>query len=250
MSKNFRTIRESLERAASTRRVIALVSIVAIPVMFATRPNPNEVLPLFEGGRIERFLTGVHSDQPILFNVAIGYLISAFFWWIVVDIPERRRREIIRNSLARSYVDFKEAVVSLMLGAINGSIESSLMRQLASNHKDFRAYFDADDRWRWYAFLNSLSDSERRLADLRLEFEKLRAEVGYVLSSVQIDDESVHDDLKRIQEVVFMLNNWSGFQDDPAKYLGRELWGILARFSFADGYIETDFMETLISRIR
>ncbi|MCE4059972.1 hypothetical protein LXM60_07105 [Pandoraea sputorum] len=248
MSKNFRVIRESLERAASTRRVITLVSIVAIPVMFATRPNPNQALPLVEGGWIEHILTALHSDQPILFNVAIGYLISAFFWWIVVDIPERRRREIIRNSLARCYFDFKESVVSLMLGAADGTISSNQVSLLASNHREFRAYFKENESRRLYDFVNAISGT--LLSDLRLEFEKLRAEVGYVLANVQIDDKSVHDGLKRIQNVAFMLNNWSGYQDDPAKYLGREIWGLLARFSFADGYVDDDFIETLIARIK
>lgn len=192
--------------------------------------------------------TVVHTNDPIAFNLAVGFVNAVIFWFLVVVLPERKRRKVIRENLRRRYQDFRETAVLTLLHAA-GIYETSDKVQELTDHRKFKAFFDADNKARWYDALNGLQGEPERIADLLLEMEMLADEVRYVLNKVDIDDASVHSAFKNLCAHIGRLRSHGVYSHDPAKYVGQFVWGMLAQWSFVEGQMETDPIHKLIDSI-
>src|SRR5690606_31342504 len=106
----------------------------------------------------------------------------------------------------------------------------------------------ADNKKNWYGALNGHQDRNDYLQDILFEMELLASEVNYVLDNVPIQDEKVHRSFKLLNENIHRLKNSSAYTDDPVKYVGNFLWGILARWSFIDGQQQDDFIDKMIRK--
>jgi hypothetical protein len=223
---------------------LALLAIVAI---FGTFSGSNEpVIDVLLGSPLEPFLLALHNGNSIVFNLSVGYLVTVFFWLIVVYAPERRRRHLLRDNLIRRYHDFREDTIQILLWAAIGTHDSTLPKELC-DHRKFRAFFDEKERW--YAALNGLQGNKDWIDDLLLELELFSAEIAYILNNVSIQDQDVHSFFKRLNENIYRLKNTSVYSYDQVKYLGNFLWGIHARWSFITGQLENDVIEDMIASL-
>ena len=234
-------IHERLLKAA-----LAVLTVLAVIGMIAG--SNEEVVWFLRGTRLEPYLYALHNGNSILFNLSVGYLVSVFFWLLVVYFPERRRSHILRDNLRRRYQDFREETIQILLWCAIGPHDSELPKQLC-DHKRFREFFDENEKERWYAALNGLEENKDRLNDLLLELELLANEVLYVLNNVSIRDQKVHSFFKRLNEHIYRLRNASVYSYDPVKYLGNFLWGIHARWSMIDGQREEDVIQETIESL-
>src|SRR6266498_2587849 len=140
--------------------------------MFAGSDEP--VVGILRGSMLEPILLRLHSGNSILFNVSVGYLTSVFFWFLVVFLPERSRRNLLRDNLSRHYRAFRENTIQVLLWASVGSHDSELPKELC-NHRRFREFFDKNGKERWYAALNGLQGDSARISDVLLELELFSA---------------------------------------------------------------------------
>ena len=200
------------------------------------------------GLAIEPLLRALHNGNSIFFNLSVGYLVTMFFWLLVVYLPERRRRLLLRDNLTRRYHDFREDTIQILLWAAIGTHDSTLPKELC-NHRKFREFFDENEKERWYAALNGLQGNKDRIDDLLLEMELFSAEVAYVLNHVSIQDPKVHAFFKRLNEHIYRLKNASVYSYDHVKYLGGFLWEVHARWSIIDGQRENDVIEDMIGAL-
>ena len=92
---------------------IAALSLLAVVVMFIASGEP--VVSSLRGTSLETVLVALGWTNAIAFNLAVGYLVSALFWLLVVYIPDLSRRRLIRDNLSRRYQDFKESVLQILL---------------------------------------------------------------------------------------------------------------------------------------
>ncbi|WP_250523474.1 MULTISPECIES: hypothetical protein [unclassified Caballeronia] len=236
---------DTLKRLLTTGALTGL-TVASIFEVFAGSTEP--VVGMLRGTAIEPVLLQLHNGNSILFNLAIGFLTSAFFWLLVVYLPERRLREILRSNLRRRYREFREGVIGTLLGASDGSYDPRLREELC-DHQKFREYFGSDKFAKWYAALNEMQSRPELLGDIVMEMKMLSDEVAYVFSRVDVSDEGVHRFFRRLNEHLYRLKNESVYSYDPVKYVGRFVYGILAHWDIATGEIESDIIDDMIRAI-
>jgi hypothetical protein len=225
-----------------------LLTIGLLSLYGAIAGSEEPILSFLVGTPVESLLYAAHIGNNIVSNLSVGLLVSIFFWYIVVYLPERNRRKIIRNNLAAHYQDFKENTIQILLWASIGTHEHDLPKKFC-NYKEFKEFFSINSNQNWYTALNGIQGNEGYLNDIIVEIELLQNEVSYVLNNVDIGDEKIHSFLKRLSTNVHKLKNSSVYTADHVKYLGNFLWGILAQWSFIDGQREDDIIEIMISKI-
>ena len=225
---------------------LTVLAIVAAIVMVATSGEP--VMTVLRGTRLEPVLQRFSWTNTIAFNLSIGYLVSVFFWLLVVYVPERARRSVLREHFAASYARFREAAIQVLLWASIGTHDSTLPAKLLDPQK-FREFFEADKSRNWYAALNGLQGEPERLREVVLELKVLADEAAYILSSGIIKDPKVHRLFAVLKENIYRLNHSDVYTYDQVKYVGRFLWELLANFSFGEGYVDHDVIQVNIERL-
>lgn len=222
--------------------VLAAISVLAVLGMFAFSGDP--VVRFLQDSNVKYVLLGFGYENSIAFNLCIGFLTSVFFWFLVVYIPECNRKSLLRDNFQRRYQDFRESTIQIMLWCSEGIHDSQLPKQLL-NQIAFRTYFDADNKKRWYEFLNGLQDNDDRMRDLLLELDLLSQEVGYLLNHINIQDPKVHDFFKRLNEHIYRLRHATVYSNDMVKYVGNFLWEINSNWNFITGYQNHDPISTM-----
>lgn len=226
--------------------IIAGLAVCASVLLFVT--SGERIPPSLKDSKIAPLLHELSWPNTIVFNLSVGYLSSTIFWILVVYIPERSRRAILRNTLATQYQQFKQEVVQIFVWASGDSQDVRAVDAMAKDHVHFKTHFSSRSE-RWYAVLNGIQGSELRMHELLLAMEVFSKEVEYVLNNVPINDPSVHDFFKRINENIFRLRESESDTYDRVKHVGGFLWGILARWSIISGQAEEDVVEKMIARI-
>ena len=189
--------------------------------------------------------------NPIVFNLSASYIASVILWVLVVWLPERRRRAILRTNLRNHYKLFREEVVHILLrAAADGShaIDMELPKKLAEP-ASFREYFSRNRNQNWYDALNGLQGNPEVLRDLLLEIDLLSNEIASAVAKVEFDDSEPLAFFKRLTHHVERLKSASVYSYDQVKYLGNFVWEVLALWSIIDGQRKDDIVESMINRI-
>lgn len=230
----------------SVSKALAALAAFAFFGMFST--SGENVVPALRGTFIEAPLVALGYPNTILFNICIGYLVSLFFWILVVYLPERKRRSILRSNLNRRYQRFKEEIIQSLLWASIGMHDSRKPREL-SDYLKFKEFFSQNNSEHWYAALNGIQSSEDRMREITLAMQMLADEVNYVLNNLSIDDEAAHTLLKNLNENVYRLQHSGADLYDQVKHVGGFLWIILARWRMLEGQLEEDVVQNVIDRL-
>lgn len=226
--------------------VIATLAAIAAVLLFVSSGEP--IVSLLKGSRVAPTLYSLSWSNSIVFNLSVGYLSSALFWLLVVYLPDRARRRLLRDTLATRYTEFKNEIVQTFIWAAGESQEIQLVSDLAADHVKFKEYFGSGTN-RWYAVLNGIQGSQMRMHELTLAMKIFSDEVAYVLNNVPLDDPSVHRVFKQLNESIYRLSASEADLYDRVKYVGNFLWAILARWSIVNGQAEEDIIEKMIERI-
>lgn len=221
--------------------------ILAIIGMFSGADEP--VVSVLQGTKVEEIANRLHTGNTIVFNSSVSFLTGVFVWFLVVWIPEQRKRTVLKTNLLRRYREFKETVIQNSLWASVGTHESGLVEILANDHEAFQNYFRENRSQRWYDVLNGLEENRDYLNDILVELEILSNEFSYALNNLNVDDDQVHSFFKRMTEHVYKLKNSKIYTHDQVKYLGNFLWEILARWSMISGQADSDIVEDMIDRL-
>lgn len=225
-----------------------LWALIILSLLLCIKTSEDPVPNVFKSTWIEPWFQNFPAGNAIIFNMSIGFLVSSFFYFLVVWFPERRRKNIIKNNLVEQYQSFKEDTISILLSACQSSYKGELPKDL-SNQSEFRVFFEesvSDSQNRWHVVLNNLND--RLLQELLVEFEILLNEVTYVLNNVTFEDPNVFSFFKRLSQTVYKMKNTTLDYDD-VKHLSGFLWELFAGWSFIDGYRDDDIVSVMIKEI-
>lgn len=226
--------------------VLLLTAVFAIFGLFSG--SNEQVIPLLQGTPVEPYLLVLHNGNSIVFNMSVGFLVSTFFWLIVVYYPERKRRTLLRGNLSRQYQSFKESTIQILLWSAVGTHDSELPNELC-DHLKFKDFFNKNNKENWYAALNDLQSNQARMHDILFELEMLASEISYVLNNVNIQNDRVHSFFKALNENIYRLKASSVYSYDQVKYVGNFLWGIHARWSIIDGQRNDDVIQNMIDSL-
>lgn len=183
-------------------------------------------------------------------SFSVGFVVSSIFYFLVVYIPEYKRRSIVRESLYNQYKQFKMSCINTFL-VISDSQEYSNKEELL-NLSEFRCYFKEDNKKgenRWDAVANSLQESEYYLKEVIYYLRILNEEIRYTRNTIHLNDPEVLDFLNSLSQLIVRMESTERDYDD-IKSLCRFLWSIFTGWSWIEGYRESDLINDMIGRAR
>ena len=224
------------------------LSIFSILLVFKASNEP--ILSIFSGTWVDSFFKQFDTGNSIIFGLSIGFLVSVFFYILVVWFPNRQRKNLIKHNFKEQYRLFKCDTISILLGACQSSYDGGLPRKL-SEQSEFVKFFQepvgSDSRnIRWYNVLNGLK--EHHLKELLVVMEIFMNEIAYVLNNVNINEPEAFAFFKRLSQAVYQLKN-STLDCDEIKSLTNFIWEIFAGFSLIDGLRDYDIIKIMINKI-
>jgi hypothetical protein len=222
---------------------LGLISIVSVALMFKSSSDP--LVESLSGTWLEPVLLQYQTGNQIVFDVAVGIVVSIFFYVLVVRVPEAQKRGRLRKALRAQYQLLKEACIKNFLFACNGSADMSLVEKL-KDRAHFKSYFSepvTKSQDRWHTVLNGLD--EQKIQDILIELEVFRHEVEYVLSSVDVRSDEAFAFLKQLTQVLYRSKSWTHNYDD-VKQLSQFMWAIHTGWSLVYGYIDRDAIAEMI----
>lgn len=230
--------------------VVTVFTLALVAVISMWKSSGEQIPELLRETFVAPLLQPWGMGNAVVFSLSVSYLASFMLWIMVVWLPDRRRRGILKSNLQKHYQSFREDVVRILLCAADRSegIDLELSRKL-TDHEEFREYFSQNKNEHWYAALNGLQAHHEFLEDLILEIDIFAGEIKFILAKLEFDDPETIAFFKRLSHHVERLKRASVYSYDQVKYLGNFIWELLARWSMIYGQRKDDIVETMIRRI-
>lgn len=176
--------------------------------------------------------------NTLFYDAGMGILMSVVFYWLLVKLPEERKRRRLRRHLQASYRSFRREVTTQMLFAANKnrSVDYDDVLNI-SPMADFRKFFKSDSDQvegnKWHDVANGMTDSIRK--DVAVALTLLRDDVSYVLNVLDVADDKSFELLHGLQRSAshVLLDPVEGDQDNNLLGL---LWQLMAGWDWLDGY--------------
>lgn len=188
-------------------------------------------------------------------KILLAFIASLPFYFVVVFIPEWRKRRIIKSNLLRMYKNIKRSILQNILWASNSGGAQGLEADNAQIErlmitKEFKAVFSGDKEsdQRWYAFLNGLEDSEVQFNDIILNLRLLAKQLDFTLQHCPKLTEEGFNFLKTLESNIDYIVE-TKFTDCDKKILCRFLWEMFAGWYVIGGDYGYDPFEKEIERI-
>ena len=181
-------------------------------------------------------------------SLSVSFVVSSIFYFLVVYMPEYKRRSIVRESLYNQYKQFKMSCINTFL-IISDSQEYSDKEELL-NLSEFRRYFKEDNKKgdnRWSAVANSLQENEYYLKEVIYYLRILNEEIRYTRNTIHLNDPEVFDFLNRLSQLIVRMESTERDYND-IKSLCRFLWSIFTGWNWIEGYRESDLIKDMIGR--
>ncbi|ADU64089.1 MAG: hypothetical protein KUA35_15700 [Pseudodesulfovibrio sp.] len=211
--------------------------------------SDDPILPFLQGTWVEPLFYSLNNGNSIVFNLSCGYVVSIFLWYILVYLPEVKKRKIIRENISQRYKSFKEnTICNLLYAADSHSTDSNLVNELC-DHNQFKEYFSGENIQRWYDALNGLDENGRYIRDIHIDLKLLYKDIEYVLNNIDFSEEGSHSLFVTLQENVFKAINYADCHYDHVKKLSAFLYTILASWSLVDGKMTEDIIQKMIDQI-
>ena len=154
---------------------IAVLAAIAMLLLFVSSGEP--LVPFLRNSQLAPILYALSWPNTIAFNLSVGYLSSTIFWILVVYLPDKSRRSLLRETLATRYKEFKHEIVQTFIWASGESQDIQFVEDLANDHIKFKEYFGSSSD-QWYAVLNGIQGSELRMHELHLAMKMFFSRSG------------------------------------------------------------------------
>ncbi len=191
----------------------------------------------------------------ILSALLVGGLISFLFYFLVVLVPERKRRQIIKANLIVFYASIKRDILYQVIfasqkgGRTDLEADNETVEQLLTID-GFKAAFEGGKEGHegYYAFRNHLSDDVPEYREIILNLQILSKQIDYILHNYPITDPIIFNFFKRL-EIFLMRMEKLGPGYDEEKILFSFIWEIFTGWDWIDGYRGYDLVEKMIRDI-
>jgi hypothetical protein len=188
-------------------------------------------------------------------NIVAGGLVSFFFYWLVVHVPEQRKRSVIKNNLTRMYRDIKEDILYQVVFASRKGGRDDLQADPETIERlmqpnGFKAAFQGgrEAYEGFYAFENQMSEDTPEFRAIIMYLEMLAKQIEFVLHNYTMDKKELFDFFKRLELMLLSLHQSTPGYDE-SKPLCRFVYEVFAGFSFVEGYRGYDIIEKMITDI-
>ena len=191
----------------------------------------------------------------IVMSLLIGGIVSFLFYFLVIFIPESRKKKIIKNNLIKFYRDAKENILYQIVfaskrgGRDDLNADSQTIEGLMTV-EGFKATFEGgrESHEGYYAASNIIQEGGIEYREIILNLHLLSRQIEYVLHNYSMADQELFDFFKRLEKLLIRLEK-IGPGYDEEKQLSGFIWTIFAGFNFIDGFIGYDIVENMIKKI-
>lgn len=184
-----------------------------------------------------------------------GAIVSFLLYFLVVVIPERRMKHIIKEHFMNLYKNIKKDILCQVIQASikGGRDDLATDKDAFERLLTFDGFRNAFQGGReanegFYAFENHISDDVQEYSEIIFNLKLLSKEINYVVQNYTFERDEVYTFLKRL-EIHLVSIDGRGPSYDEVKPLSRLLWGIFAGWDDVDGYRDYDVIERMINDI-
>lgn len=195
------------------------------------------------------------SGYSIAINILTGGLVSFFFYWLVVYVPEQRKRRIIKANLSKMYRNIKrEILYQVIFASIKGG-----RRDLQADHdtieklmttegfkNEFQGGREADEGF--YAFENQMSDDTPEYKKIIMNLDLLATQIEFVLHNYTMNNEKYFDFFKRLELILLSLRRSTPGYDESKPLCGF-VYEMFSGWNWAEGYRGYDVIDKMIADI-
>ena len=100
-------------------------------IILALKASSEPMLPVFRDTWIYSFFQQFSTGNSIIFDLSIGFLVSVFFYILVVWFPARQRKNLIKRNFEEQYLSFKYDMICIFLGVSEKVYDSKLPLKLS-----------------------------------------------------------------------------------------------------------------------
>ena len=186
--------------------------------------------------------------NKLLYDFSAGCVITVVFYWLLVRLPERQKRQRIKKSFRAQYRAFKLACIENFLAMADGGFDASLPETLLPI-EEFRRYFKEDvgsGKNRWDEVANKITPYylDATLSRMKL----LQQEISFVIHNTDISEVEAFEFLKRLSQAMEMERNATEDCYSISSFLGF-CWQLFAGWDWIKGYRARDIVEEMTEAI-
>lgn len=185
-----------------------------------------------------------------LHTISTGFLLSAIFFFLVVYLPDQKRREIVARNFVQQYDQIKLSLIGTFLILSDsqqyGNRENLLIRE------EFKRYFKgANEKGedRWSAIANGLQGNEYYLREVVFELRMLNDEIRFFRNTLPIQESEVFEFLNRLSQAISKVELTQPDYDEVKNFC-RFLWQLFTGYNFIDGYSKSSYIDDMIRRAK
>ena len=182
-------------------------------------------------------------------NILISSLISFVFYFLLVHVPENRRRRMLKRNALSVYRTVKRDVLRSVLAASVaggrtdlGQDEDSLDTLLKP--ANFRATFEGGQNGDegFYAFENQMSSETPEFVEIVYQLRILSHHLNFLMHNFPFKDEDLFGYITRLEQLLLRIQT-SGAGYDESKPLCRYIYQVYAGWDWISGYVGYDRVE-------
>ena len=171
----------------------------------------------------------------VIHSLSIGFVVSAIFYFIVVYLPEYKRRNMVHEALKSQYTQFKISCIDTFL--------------VLSDSQEYSNNDNKRGEKRWDAIENSLQSNEYYLKEIIYHLRMLNDEMRYTRNVANLNEREVFDFLNRLSQLIVRMESTERGYDDIKSFCGF-LWSIFTGWSGVEGYSESDLIKDMLGRAK
>ncbi|WP_020159516.1 hypothetical protein [Methylobacter marinus] len=194
--------------------------------------------------------TGKEGYESVINSLSIGFVVSSIFYFLVVYMPEYKRKKMVLETLKSQYTEFKLSCIDTFL--ILSDSQEYKNREELLNLSEFRRYFKNNNKRgenRWDAIANSLQSNEFYLKEIIYYLRMLNEEIRYTRNVVNLNDPEVFDFLNRLSQAIVRMESTEREYDDIKSFCSF-LWPMFTGWNWVEGYRESDLIKDMIGRAK
>ena len=183
-------------------------------------------------------------------TLSTGLLLSSVFFYLVVYLPDWKRRQIVVRNFVQEYDRTKLSLINKFL--ILSDSQEYPDRENLLVKEEFRRYFKGtNDKGedRWSAIANGLQSNEFYLREVIFDLRLLNDEIRFYRSILPIQDAELFQFLNRLSQAISSVELTQPDYDETKSFC-RFLWQLFTGYNFVDGYSRAGYIDEMIERAR
>lgn len=218
------------------KRNLVITVVMAIALYFTIAGADVPLPSRLQGTFLEGPLYALHIGNPILFNLGSGLFITLVFWFLVVELPERKTRAMVRDGLRVAYIQCRTDLATVLLDAA-APHEFTAARAAVTTSEGFVEFFaevvdPAHSKSRWHNAKAALVKNDFYIRRIHAALDVLANEISYAMVRATPRSRECHDELRDFVADLFEIRAAHipgrplGMMD--VDILASAIWGLMA----------------------